>query len=248
MSGIAVMWKRQLIRYWRSRGRMLSSLGQPVLFFLALGFGFGPIYARAGGGDYLDFLVPGIISMTVLFTAVFSGIEVIWDRQFGFLKETLVAPIPRWKIMLGKTLGSATIAIIQATFILILAMLFGFRPSSFLSIIPAYAFMFLIGFLFSAFGIAIASNLEDMRAFPFIINFIIMPIFFLSGALFPLDSLPESVVAVTLFNPLSYGVESLRGILTGTAHIPLPVSLLVLIAVSSVMFMIGSYFFSKAEA
>ncbi len=248
MAGIIIMWKRQIIRYWRSKGRMLGSLGQPILFFLALGFGFGPIYAKAGGGDYLDFLAPGIIAMTILFTAIFSGIEVIWDRQFGFLKETLVSPVPRWQIMLGKTLGAATISVLQATLILILALIFGFRPISVLSIIPAYVFMFLIGFLFSAFGIAIACNLEDMRAFPFIINFIVMPIFFLSGALFPLDSLPKNVVAVTLFNPLTYGVEGLREILTGTGHISLTASLLVLVAVSAVMFAIGSYFFSKVEA
>lgn len=248
MNGVTIMWKRQLIRYWRSRGRMLGSLGQPILFFLALGLGFGPIYTKAGGGNYLEFLVPGIIAMTILFTSVFSGIEVIWDKQFGFLKETLVAPVERWKIMLGKTLGAATISLFQATFILILALIFGFRPLSWLSIIPAYFFMLLIGFLFSAFGIAIASKLEDMRAFPFIINFIIMPIFFLSGALFPIDSLPKNVVVVTLFNPLSYGVEGLRGILTGAAHIPFLLSLLVLISASAIMFAIGTYFFSRVEA
>mgnify|MGYP001619515836 CR=1 FL=1 len=248
MSGILVMWKRQLIRYWRSRGRMLSSLGQPILFFLALGFGFGPIYSKAGGGNYLEFLAPGIISMTILFTAVFSGIEVIWDRQFGFLKETLVSPVPRWQIMLGKTLGGATIALLQATLILILTLLFGFRPISFLAIIPAYIFMFLIGFLFSSFGVAIASKLEDMRAFPFIMNFILMPIFFLSGALFPLDSLPKEVAVVTLFNPLSYGVEGLRALLTGNANIPLAASLAVMIITSSILFAIGSYFFSRVEA
>jgi ABC-2 type transport system permease protein len=248
MSGIFVMWKRQIIRYWRSRGRMLGSLGQPILFFLALGFGFGPIYAKAGGGNYLEFLVPGILAMTILFTSVFSGIEVIWDRQFGFLKETLVAPVPRWQIMLGKTLGGATVALFQALLIFILAFLFGFRPSSILLIIPAFLFMFLIGFLFSAFGVAIASNLEDMRAFPFIMNFILMPIFFLSGALFPLDSLPKSVVTVTLFNPLSYGVEGLRAILTGTGHISLLTSLIVLLIISAIIFAIGTYFFSKVEA
>lgn len=247
MSAIFIMWKRQLLRYWRTRIRMLGALGQPLLFFIALGFGFGPIYARAGGGDYISFLAPGIMSMTILFTSIFSAIEVIWDRQIGFLKETLVAPVPRWHLMLGKTLGGATIALCQAVIVLILAIIFGFRPN--LIMLPiAFLFMFLVGFLFAAFGVAIASNLQDMQGFPIIMNFIIMPIFFISGALFPINSMPKTLAIIARLNPLSYGVEGIRAILTGTAHISLALNLLVIIVVSAIMLTLATYFFSRIEA
>ena len=127
MSGaIYVMWLRQLKRFWRSKARMAGSLGQPLLFLFALGLGFGPVYSAAGQGNYLLFLAPGVIAMSILFTSMFNGIEVIWDRQFGFLKETLVAPVSRINIMIGKTLGGATVALIQGVVVLLLTFLFGF--------------------------------------------------------------------------------------------------------------------------
>jgi len=247
MGAIYVMWLRQLKRYWRSRARMIGSLAQPVLFLVALGFGFGPIFQKAGGGNYVDFLSPGIIAMSILFTAMFNGIEVIWDRQFGFLKETLVAPVSRYKIMLGRTLGGATVASLQGLVILLITLALGFRPSSVPAVLLSFVFMFLIAMLFTAFGTAVASKLEDMQAFPLIINFIIMPLFFLSGALFPLDSLPEALKIVTQLNPLSYGVDGLRGALTGVSHLGLGMDFLVLIVLGFIVTLIGSYLFSKIE-
>ena len=247
MGAIYVMWLRQLKRYWRSRARMIGSLAQPVLFLVALGFGFGPIFQKAGGGNYMDFLAPGIIAMSILFTAMFNGIEVIWDRQFGFLKETLVAPVSRYKIMLGRTLGGATVASLQGLIILIITLVIGFRPISISAVLLSFVFMFLIAMLFTAFGTAVASRLEDMQAFPLIINFIIMPLFFLSGALFPLDSLPSSIKLVTQFNPLSYGVDGLRGSLTGVSHLGLGMDFLILIVLGLLVTLIGSYLFSKIE-
>ena len=196
MGAIYVMWIRQLKRYWRSKARMIGSLGQPLLFLLALGYGFGAMYQKAGGGNYIEFLAPGIIAMSILFTAMFNGIEVIWDRQFGFLKETLVAPVSRVKIMVGRTLGGATVAMIQGIVVLIISMLIGFRPQ--LANLPiALVFMFLIALLFTALGTAIASGMKDMHGFQLIMNFLIMPIFFLSGALFPLSGLPKAVDIIT---------------------------------------------------
>lgn len=165
MGPIYIMWLRQLKRYFRSRARMIGSLGQPLIFLLAFGFGFGHIYSKAGNGDYLQFLAPGVISMAVLFTAVFSGIELIWDRQFGFLKETLVAPVSRLSIMIGRTLGGATVAMLQGTIVLLISLLFGFRPN-FQSILISLLFMFLIALLFTALGTALASQLNDMQSFP----------------------------------------------------------------------------------
>src|SRR5882757_968378 len=149
MQAIYILWLRELKRYSRSRSRMIGSLGQPILFLLALGFGLGPVFAKAGQGNYFQFLGPGIISMSILFTAIFAGIQVIWDKQFGILKETLVAPVPRLHIMLGKTFGGATLAVLQGTVVLILAMIFGFRPD--LSLLPlTYLFMILVALFFTA--------------------------------------------------------------------------------------------------
>ncbi|MEI6731418.1 MAG: ABC transporter permease [archaeon] len=247
MGVIYVMWMRQLKKYWRSKPRMLGSLAQPILFLVALGFGFGPIYAKAGGGNYIQFLAPGIIAMSVLFTAMFVGIEVIWDRQFGFLKETLVAPVSRLKIMFGRTLGGATVASLQGLVVLLICLLIGFRPSSLVYLPWAFVFMFLIAFLFTALGTAIASRLEDMQAFPLIINFIIMPIFFLSGALFPLNGLPKSIDIITHLNPLSYGVDGLRASFTGISQFGMVPDLLVVLAVCLVINALGSYIFSKIQ-
>lgn len=246
MKAIYIMWLRQIKRYWRSKGRMIGALGQPLLFLIALGFGFGPIYAKAGAGDYLQVLAPGVIAMTILFTSMFNGIEVIWDRQFGFLKETLVAPVPRYQIMLGKTLGGATVAIIQALLVLLVTLLIGFRPD-FMLFPMTLIFMFLIAFLFTALGIAIASQLEDMQAFPIIMNFIIMPIFFLSGALFPLNDLPGAIGTIIRFNPLAYGVDGLRGSLTGLYHLGALLDISVLTVCLIIVGIIGTYLFSKVE-
>lgn len=247
MRTIYILWLRQLKRYFRSRARIIGSLGQPILFLVALGFGFGPIYAKAGGGNYIEFLAPGVVAMGILFTAVFSGIEIIWDRQFGFLKETLVAPVSRLHIMLGRTLGGATVAIFQGVIVLFLSLLFGFRPLTWWALPVAFLFMILIALLFTALGTAIASLLEDMQGFQLIMNFLIMPVFFLSGALFPLQGLPEVIELIARFNPLSYGVDGLRGALAGVTHFGFSIDLIVLGAVTAVFIVAGSYLFSKIQ-
>ena len=247
MSVIYIMWLRQLKRYWRSKSRMIGILGQPLLFLLALGYGFGPIFEKAGGGNYIQFLAPGIVAMTILFNSVFNGMEVIWDRQFGFLKETLVAPVPRYQIMFGRTLGGATVAFIQGLIVFAISLLIGFRPYALLQVPLAFLFMFILALLFTAVGIAIASTLEDMQSFPIIINFVVMPLFFLSGALFPLDQIPKAIKVVSLFNPLSYGVDSLRGTLTGISHIGLLFNSIILLSSLLIVGTIGTYLFSKVE-
>ncbi|MCX6748760.1 MAG: ABC transporter permease [Candidatus Pacearchaeota archaeon] len=246
-SPIYIMWLRQIKRYWRSKARMIGSLAQPLLFLVALGFGFGPIFQKAGGGNYIDFLAPGIIAMSILFTAMFNGIEVIWDREFGFLKETLVAPVPRYKIMIGRTLGGATVAALQGLVVLIISFAIGFRVNNILMIPVAFVLMFLLAMLFTAFGTAVASKLGDMQAFPLIMNFITMPLFFLSGALFPISGLPPALDIVTRINPLSYGVDGIRGALTGLSHLGLYTDFGVIIVLTLIVGMIGSYLFSKIE-
>jgi ABC-2 type transport system permease protein len=245
-SVIYVMWLRQLKRYWRSKARMIGTLGQPVLFLVALGFGLGAVFRQAGQGNYLEFLAPGIVAMSILFTAMFNGIEVIWDRQFGFLKETLVAPVPRLTIMIGRTLGGATVAFLQGILVLIISLLLGFHIEHFASIPIALGFMFLIAFLFTALGTAVASLLKDMNAFPLIINFVIMPLFFLSGALFPLHNLPSFLDIIIRVNPLSYGVDGVRGALT-SSNFGLLTDFGVLAGWIIVVNLIGSYLFSRIE-
>lgn len=244
---IGILWLRQLKRYFRSRSRMIGSLGQPLLFLLALGFGFGPIYAKAGGGNYLEFLGPGIVAMGIIFTAMFMGIEIIWDRQFGFLKETLVAPVSRFTIMLGRTLGGTTVSVLQGIVVFMLALLVGFRPSNWWGLPLALLFMALIALLFTALGTAIACRMEDMQAFPLIMNFLMMPMFFLSGALFPLKGLPKGLVIAAMLDPLSYGVDGLRAALTGQSHFGILIDISVLAVLSLITLLIGSALFSKIE-
>jgi ABC-2 type transport system permease protein len=246
MQTIYILWLRQLKRYFRSKSRIIGSLGQPLLFLVALGFGFGPIYQKAGGGDYLQFLTPGIIAMTVMFTAMFSGMETIWDRQFGFLKETLVAPVSRLNIMFGKTLGGASVAILQGLIVFVISLLIGFRPH--LLFLPmALVFMILIAFLFTALGTAIASKMEDMHGFQLIMNFLVMPIFFLSGALFPLNGTPKIIGWLIKINPLTYGVDGLRSSLLSSVHLGLLGDFTILLIAVLILLSIGAYLFSKIQ-
>ncbi|HVT01421.1 MAG TPA: ABC transporter permease [Patescibacteria group bacterium] len=247
MSTIYILWLRQIKKYFRSRSRIIGSLGQPILFLVAFGFGFGPIYQRAGGGSYIQFLAPGIILMGVLFTSVFTGIEVIWDRQFGFLKETMVAPVPRFTIMLGRTLGGASVATIQGTIVFILTLFVGFRPSSIVNLPIAFIVIFLVALLFTSLGTAIACTLEDMQGFQLIMNFLVMPIFFLSGALFPVEGLPKFMENVIKLDPLSYGVDALRGALISAGKINIGIDLLILFVITAVFLLIGSYLFERIQ-
>jgi len=247
MSTIYILWLRQLKRYFRSKARIVGSLGQPLLFLLALGFGFGPIYQKAGGGNFIEFLTPGVIAMGIIFTAVFSGIEIIWDKQFGFLKETLVAPVSRINIMIGRTLGGATVATLQGIIVAILSFFIGFRLEHPASLLFALVMMFMIAMIFTALGTAIASVLEDMQGFQLIMNFLVMPLFFLSGALFPLDNLPKSITIIARLDPLSYGVDGLRGILIGQSHFGLWTDFAVMGAILVILLGIGSYLFSRIE-
>ena len=251
MSAIYILWLRELKRYTRSRAQIVASLGQPMLYLLVLGFGLGPVFQRAGNGNYLQFVGPGVIGMTVLFSSIFSGLGLLWDRQFGFLKETLVAPVPRLQIMIGRTLGGATVSVIQGLLVMIVCMIAGFRPAN-LSLLPmAVGFMIAIAVVFAALGVAIGSRLQDMQGFQLIMNFLVMPIYFLSGALFPLTGLPKALAVLTSLDPLSYGVDGLRTMLL---HQPpfqpafqLSTNVTVLVCVGAILLVIGAWRFSKIE-
>ena len=249
MDIVYTLWLRSIKRYLRSKSRIVGSLGMPVFFLLALGFGLNAVVRIPGGTgeNYLQFIVPGIVAMSVLFTSVFSGIQIIWDKQFGFLKETLVAPVSRLEIMLGQTLGGATTAVIQGAIILVISLLIGVRFTSLAGFVIAFLFMTLIGICFAAFGIAIASKMEDMHGFQLIMNFVVFPIFGLSGALFPIESLPEWLVPLTLIDPLTYGVEGIRYGLLGTSAIHPLICLAGIGATTVVMIVVGALLFRKAS-
>jgi len=241
------MWLRELRRYTRSRAQIVASLGQPLLYLLALGFGMGPVFQKAGQGNYVQFVAPGVIAMTVLFSSVFSGIGLLFDRQFGFLKETLVAPVPRFQVMLGRTLGASTVAVIQGTLVMIVCFLAGFRVVSWTLFPFAFLFMGLIACLFAALGTAIGSGLENMQGFQLIMNFLVMPMFFLSGALYPIDNLPKVFSMIVRLDPLSYGVDALRTILISRSFYGLTLDLAVLSIVAFVFVLIGTKMFSRIQ-
>jgi ABC-2 type transport system permease protein len=247
MSAIYILWLRQIKRYLRSRPRILASLGQPLLFLLALGFGFGPIFQSAGQGNYIQFLAPGVIAMTVLFSAIFSGIELIWDRQFGFLKETLVAPVPRILIMIGRTLGGATVAMMQGMIVVVICLVVGFRVTNYAMLPLAFVFMALVAVMFTALGTAIASVLSDFQGFQFVMNFLVMPVFFLSGALFPLTNVPKALAIVASLDPLAYGVDGLRIALVGVGHFGVTIDTVVLCGVTTALLGAGSFLFSRIQ-
>ncbi len=247
MNAIYILWLREVKKYSRSKVQIIASLGQPLLYLLVLGFGLGPVFKRAGGGSYLQFMAPGIIGMAVLFTSVFSGIALLWDRQFGFLKETLVAPVPRINVMIGRTLGGATVAMLQGLLIIVVCLIAGFRPVSWAGIPVGIAFMAMIAIVFAALGTSIGSSLQDMQGFQLIMNFLVLPIFFLSGALFPLNNLPKALAFVTSLDPLSYGVDGLRAALIGSSHFGAIVDAVVLVIVAVAFLCIGAWRFSKIE-
>ena len=248
MSVVFALWLREVKKYLRSKTQVAASLGQPLLYMGVLGLGLGPVFRRAGEGNYLQFIAPGVIAMTVLFTSLFSGIAMLWDRQFGFLKETIVAPVPRMTIMLGRTLGGATTAMIQGTLTFVIALLLGLRPASWLALPVAYLVMMLIAVVFSALATAIGSTLKEMQGFQLVMNFLVMPLFFLSGALYPLDGLPKPMAALTKIDPLTYGVDALRGMLIGRSHFSVATDIAVLLGVAVLFIALGAWRFSKLEA
>lgn len=185
--------------------------------------------------------------MSVLFTAIFSGIDLIWDRQFGFLKETMVAPVSRLEIMLGKTLGGATVAILQGLVVFIMTLFLGFKPYSWGMLVVAFLFIFLVAILFTCLGTAIASVLEDMQGFQLIMNFLVMPIFFLSGALFPLQGLPKAMEVVARIDPLAYGIDGLRGALINQSAFNMGFDFFILSALTVILLFLGSYLFERIQ-
>ena len=253
LQAIYVMWLRQMKRFIRSKSRMVAIIIQPLFFLVILGSGLrAAMLPGMEGTDYLQFLAPGIISMAILFSSMFAGISVLWDKQFGFLQEVLVAPISRMSIIIGRTLGGATTALIQGLIILIIAFGMGIQITSVTGLFLTLVFMALIAFTAVGFGLVLASKMEDFQGFQIIMNLLVMPLLFLSSAFFPIQSnpdLPELLRTISYANPMFYMVDGLRGSFTGVDNVLSPLTnLAIVFVICLIMMSLGSYFFSKSEA
>ena len=249
-TAIYVLWLREMKRFLRAKSRVVGTLAMPLFFlaFLGLGFGNMNIPGMAKGVDYIHFLVPGVVGMTMLFTSMFAGISVLWDREFGFLKEIMVAPVDRISIVIGRIVGGATTSVLQGILILGISVLMGFKIPSMSALLLSIVFMLLISSTFIGLGLIFASRMKDIHGFSLIMNFVVFPLFFLSGALFPLENLPVWIRYVSYLDPLTYGVDGLRSVLIGVSSFSVLFDFAVLMGFSAVTISIGAYFFEKSES
>jgi ABC-2 type transport system permease protein len=211
LKGAFTIWYRDVLRFWRDRMRIVASLGQPLLFLFVFGTGLAPAMSAATGGavDFRQFMFPGILAMSVLFTAIFSAVSIVWDREFGFLKEVMVAPVSRVAVALGKVAGGATVAVFQGLIVLLLAPLIGIRLGIG-QVLVLIGLMLLLAVVVTAFGILIASRQRSIEGFQVMMQFLLMPMFFLSGAFFPLRDVPWWMAWLSRIDPVTYGVDALR--------------------------------------
>jgi len=245
---VYTLWLREMKRFMRNKSRLIGSMALPALFLLVLGSGFSGVFRYRSGVSYTQFIGPGIVAMSLLFSSMFGGMNVLWDKQFGFLKEILVAPVSRIAIMAGKTLGTVTTSMIKAAVFLVFLCAGGLVGSDPWGLAITVVFMFLISGAFVSLGIAFASQMTDPHGFQLIMNFIIMPVFFLSGALFPLDGIPEWLKLLTLVNPLTYGVDGMRFALGGPHHFSPFFDLAALAAFWTVATLAGAMMFRRMSA
>ncbi|MFH0791361.1 MAG: ABC transporter permease [Candidatus Omnitrophota bacterium] len=240
---IRMIWLRDLIRHFRDKIRLLGSITRPVLWLLIMGTGLRAAF-NVHGISYTHFIFPGIIAMNLIFAAMQSTISIIWDREFGFLREILVAPIPRSSIVIGKALSGSTVAFIEGLFVLAFAPVIKINIP-WVNLFLLLPLMFLIAFVCTSLGIVIAARMTSFEGFGVISNFVIMPMFFLSGAMFPVDNLPRWISFIIKVNPLTYGVDLLRWDTLGIRTFSLYIDFLFLIIFSFIMLGIGVLEFSK---
>jgi ABC-2 type transport system permease protein len=249
-TAVYVLWVREMKRFWRAKSRIVGALAMPLFFLAFLGLGFRRMSIPGVDGEvgYIRFLVPGIIGMSILFSSTFGGLSVLWDREFGFLKEIMVAPVSRVSIVLGRIAGGATTALIQAVLILGISHIMGFKIINLSSIFLAVLFMILIAITFLGLGLIFASKMRDMQGFSIVMNFVIFPLFFLSGALYPLENFPSWLRFISKLDPLTYGVDGLRAALIGVSSFSIFSNFIFMVIFSSVMILLGAYFFEKSES
>lgn len=250
LNAIYVLWMREMIKYIRAKSRIIGAVAMPVfmLVFLGLGFRRVEIPGIPESITYIQYLVPGILGMTILFSSAYTGMGVIMDRQYGFLKEVMVTPASRISIVIGMIAGGATTSMLQATMMMLLSVFLGFRLPGVLQIAAALLILLLISIIFINIGLTLSSVLKDFHGFNMIINFIVFPLFLLSGALFPVANLPAVIRVFSYIDPLTYGVDALRGIMIGFSEFSLLMDLGILVSIAVGMVVISGYFFQKGEA
>ena len=214
-----MVWERELIRFTRTRTRILTGLTQPVLFLFVLGYGISPLVGTVGGFDFRKFVYPGVVAMSVVSTAIFSAVSIVWDREFGFLREMLIAPVSRTSLVVGKAAGGATVATLQGTIMLALAPVIGIHLTWALTGEIIGLELLMAGAL-TAFGVFVASRISRMESFQVVMQLVLLPMLFLSGAMFPLSGLPVWLSVMTRINPLTYAVDPLRRVVFAAQSLP----------------------------
>ncbi|MEW5746558.1 MAG: ABC transporter permease [Nitrospirota bacterium] len=251
LNAIYVVVARELIKFFRERGRLVSTLARPVIWLFLVGGGMSRLVSPDMGMPYMQFIFPGIIGMTILFSSIFSSISIIWDKEFGFMKEMLVAPVPRFSLVVGKALSGTVVSTLQALVILLLFPFVGLELGV-LQIILILGISLLLSFCISSLGILIASFYESFESFSVIMNFIIMPMFFLSGAMYPVKLLPPVLGLFTRINPLTYGIDALKYMVFPerkllTHDFPLSLDIAVIVLASAVFVVVAGYVFEKRK-
>lgn len=245
-NALSVMWHRQVREYCRNRQRLVVTLVQPVLFLIAFGYGIGSSFSSADGISYIQYLIPGIIGMTLLMNSTMAGMSLIWDKKFGFLKETLVAPVSRTQLLFGRCLGGATTSTIQGIIILFLGYPMGFRIESWAMLPLILIAMFAVSLLFSLFGTVLATKFDDMNSFPAVMNLLMMPMMFLSSAFFSVEAYPKVLQWVVSINPFDYCAQLLRYLMSGV-ETNLSLVIIVISGLIILLGAIGTLAFNKIE-
>lgn len=243
IEGIYAVWLREFKVYTREKERVISSMISPILWLVAFGSGLGSVVTLEGV-NYRTFIYPGILVMSVLFASLFYGVYVIWDRKLDFLKEVLVAPLSRVSIFIGKVLGGCTTVMIQTVAILIIGYFIGL-PLPLDAFLGAFLLLFLLSISLVSLGLSIGANMKSPEGFMLIANFVIWPLFFFSGALFPLNNLPAWLSGVTSANPITYGVDAVRGITIGVQHFPMLGNIGVLVVFALIVIVAGTLSFRR---
>jgi len=247
VNAVYVLIARDLKKFVREKGRLVSTLARPLIWLFLVGGGMSRLVSPGMGMSYIQFIFPGILGMTILFSSIFSSISIIWDKEFGLMKEILVAPVSRFSIVIGKALSGTIISVIQTAVILLLLPFLGIKLS-FLSVPYTLGVAFLLAFCISSLGIIIATFFENLESFSSIMNFIVMPMFFLSGAMYPVQKLPEILRHLAKINPLTFGVDALKHAIFRENHVydfPLFTDLGVLIISSIVFVVIAGFSFER---